>query len=139
MSDGYEGGCLCGAVRYKAEGEPLVQMNCHRRDCQRWAGAGYAPAMVFKKDQLRVEGNARIHESEGGSGSPIARGFCATCGSSATLKVGREFAFAVVTAASLDDPARFQPTDDNFTAHAHAHPWNHMNPVLGKHESVLKR
>lgn len=136
MSDDYVGGCLCGAVRYKAAGGPLFQMNCHCRDCQRWGGGAYAPVLAFKKGQLALEGDVRFYESEGGSGSAIQRGFCATCGASVTLKVGREFAFAVVTAASLDDPARFQPSDDIFTAHAH--PWDHMSPELGKHDGFLK-
>ncbi len=136
MSEAYEGGCLCGAVRYKAEGEPLFQMNCHCRDCQKWGGAGYAPVMAFKQAQVEYFDGITFYESDGGSGSPIQRGFCPTCGSSVALRVGRDFAFSVVTASSLDDPARFTPAHDIFTAHAH--PWDHMDPELGKHESFLK-
>ena len=34
-----EGGCLCGAVRYRVEGPPLHAGYCHCRMCQRAAGA----------------------------------------------------------------------------------------------------
>ncbi len=29
------GGCLCGAIRYETEADPVVMVNCHCRDCQR--------------------------------------------------------------------------------------------------------
>jgi hypothetical protein len=33
-----EGGCYCGAVRYVAEGDPMLKAQCHCRECQYLTG-----------------------------------------------------------------------------------------------------
>ena len=36
----YTGGCLCGALRYEAEGDPLYAGHCYRTDCRKASGSG---------------------------------------------------------------------------------------------------
>ena len=63
------GGCLCGALRYRAEGEPLFQGLCHCRNCQRISGAGHVGLVCFAEDAVTVEGETRSYASTGGSGT----------------------------------------------------------------------
>ncbi|RYD89156.1 MAG: aldehyde-activating protein, partial [Sphingomonadales bacterium] len=36
----FTGGCLCGAVRYEAAGEPIVSGHCYCSDCRKASGSG---------------------------------------------------------------------------------------------------
>ena len=47
MESKYAGGCLCGAVRYATNAEPVFAGNCHCKDCQRSSGGAFVPAMLF--------------------------------------------------------------------------------------------
>ena len=71
-----DGGCLCGAVRYRVDG-PLGQAGaCHCTECRRASGHFIAGVSVAR-DALTVEGAVSWFESTPGA---IRRGFCPVCG-----------------------------------------------------------
>lgn len=109
-----KGGCLCGRVRYEAQGGPLFCVVCHCRECQRASGTGHVPVIgVYKKD-FRLSGAPRRYVMAGGSGQPVARHFCGECGS--LLFSLPEVAPHVVTVyvGGLDDTAIFRPQHAQF-------------------------
>ena len=104
------GGCLCGRVRYRAEGEPLFAVLCHCRDCQRASGAGHVPVLGMAREGFGVEGATVAIRSPGGSGHMAVRNRCAACGS---LLFGTPEGFpemATIYVGTLDDPSIFRPT-----------------------------
>jgi hypothetical protein len=75
----YEGGCLCGAVRYKATGEPLQVAHCHCERCRRSTGAAFATGVCFPvKAVTWKQGEPVSYQSS----ESFARLFCSQCGSS---------------------------------------------------------
>jgi hypothetical protein len=112
MSDGktrYTGGCLCGALRYEAEGEPLYQGHCYCTDCRKASGSGFIPFMGFAKGAVRFSGQARPFVSKAANGGDSTRNFCLICSS---LVFGGELGKSdsyTIYAGSLDDPSRFHP------------------------------
>ena len=49
-----EGGCQCGAVRYRLKASPLTVYNCHCKDCQRFSGAAWSMSMIVRDEDFEV-------------------------------------------------------------------------------------
>lgn len=113
MSRRHEGGCLCGAVRYRIAEPAQFSSMCHCRSCQRATGG---PASAFVGvERLQYEplkGERTIYESSPG----VRRGFCAACGTSLTYEGDPWPGEIHIYTATLDDPAAFPPTAHTFTA-----------------------
>ena len=70
------GGCLCGRVRYTAEGPALFGVLCHCRDCQRASGTGHVPVVGVSKADFSGTGDPKSYASIGGSGRISVQAFC---------------------------------------------------------------
>jgi len=75
----YEGGCLCGEIRWRAVGPSRYLFHCHCGQCRRHTGSAFASAAGFAPEAVRwLNAEPTFYQS-----SPDAkRGFCARCGSS---------------------------------------------------------
>jgi hypothetical protein len=125
------GGCLCGAIRYRLIGEPIVSRICWCRDCQHLAGNGTASA-IFHAEALEVQGSLSEHVSVADSGNHVRRRFCPTCGSHLFAdNVGRGD-LTVVRLGTLDDPSSISPAINIWSASAPA--WACLNPALQRVE-----
>ncbi len=107
-----EGGCFCGAVRYRIEGEPQQVNHCHCRMCQRLSGAPVVTWVTVKTDDLRFHKGAPKWIR---SSNFATRAFCVDCGTQLLWRPDREAGMTDVTAASLDDPNSVRPKDHVWT------------------------
>lgn len=71
------GGCQCGAVRYRFEGPMGHASICHCRMCQKAFGSFGAPLVSVAHARFTwTRGQPHLFRSS----PPVARGFCAQCG-----------------------------------------------------------
>jgi hypothetical protein len=105
------GGCLCGAVRYESEAEPVLTAVCHCRDCQKQTSSAFSVLVVLPKDSLRTEGGALASVQTVGedTGLRTTRRFCPECGSAIVSAVGATPELEWLKAGTLDDTSWLRP------------------------------
>src|SRR5918999_1187460 len=54
MTGSLEGGCACGAVRYRLTSEPMFVHCCHCRDCQRQTGSAFVINALIETDRMAL-------------------------------------------------------------------------------------
>ncbi len=118
------GGCLCGAVRYKAEADPTGATVCHCRDCQKFTGSAFAALVRAAKDAVTITGSLKTFSSIGGSGNPILRLFCPECGASIAEESAMRPDTIVLNVGTFDDPTIARPAREIFRDDAL--PWVHV-------------
>jgi hypothetical protein len=124
----YEGGCLCGAVRYRVAAPGTQLCFCHCRSCQRASGAPFVAWGTFPAAGFVI---ARGRIAEHASSLPVRRGFCATCGTPLTYRSRATPSEIDVTLASLDEPAALAPVAHIWVSHKL--PWVTLGDGLPQH------
>ena len=75
-----EGGCYCGAVRYEAQGEPMMKAQCHCRECQYITGGSPNVFMAMPVAGFRYTKGAPKGFTRADLARPVTREFCPECG-----------------------------------------------------------
>lgn len=122
------GRCACGAVRYVCDGPILWAGHCHCESCRRASSAPVVSFLGVRRDCLEWAGQMVDVLTSGGS---VRRQFCAACKSIMTYQNETWPDETHLFAATLDDPAQFEPL-------AHYHwaervSWFHCEDNLPKH------
>jgi hypothetical protein len=110
----HEGGCLCGAIRYRVAGEPTGVNICYCSQCRRQTGAAMPAFVAYKLDRFRLlSGTPRAYRAS----DFATREFCPHCGSSLFWR--RDGADELdVFLGTLDEPdAMPRPRDQIWTRH----------------------
>jgi hypothetical protein len=101
-----EGGCYCGAVRYVAEGTPMLKGQCHCRECQYISGGAPHMFMLMPPDGFRYTRGQPKRFSRGDLEHPVTREFCADCGTHLVTR-RPDVPAVILKIGTLDDPGLF--------------------------------
>lgn len=111
-----EGGCICGAARYRITGAPLAVYNCHCRDCQRASGATHSMSMPVARELLEhLSGELAAYDKPADSGRTVRMFACARCGTKLWNEPLASSAMLVVKPGTLDDPSWAVPIGNIWT------------------------
>ena len=102
-----EGGCYCGALRYKAEGDPLFKGQCHCRECQYVSGGSPNVTMGMPEATFQYTKGAPKEFTRGDLERPVTREFCADCGTHIAARPPGMPA-VLLKVGTLDDPSAFE-------------------------------
>jgi hypothetical protein len=110
-----EGGCSCGAVRYRLEADPLFIHCCHCRNCQQQTGSAFVINLLIETDRVELLAGDPVAVDvprDDGSTQLIFR--CPTC-QVAVFSQYNSPAIRFVRAGTLDDPSSVAPDVHIFT------------------------
>jgi hypothetical protein len=103
-----EGGCYCKALRYVAEGEPMMQAQCHCRECQYITGGSPNVFIAMPIPGFRYTKGAPKQFARKDLDRPVTREFCPECGTHVVTRAP-SFPAVILKVGSLDDPKVFAP------------------------------
>jgi hypothetical protein len=110
-----EGGCACGAVRYRLTSDPLFVHCCHCLNCQRQTGSAFVINVLIEADRVEIakgEPQSVAVPRDDGSTQGVFR--CPECQIALYSLYGHPVV-AFVRAGTLDEPASVSPDVHIFT------------------------
>lgn len=129
----FEGGCACGAIRYRCSAPPYRVYHCHCTDCQKATGTAFhTGVMVPREAVVFTKGAPKTWDREADSGNTITEAFCADCGGPLYVCSNGRPTHLSLKAGSLDHPEQLAPTGQIWLSSAM--PWHDTCLATDKHE-----
>ena len=102
-----EGGCYCGAIRYRTDAEPAVKAQCHCRECQYFAGGSSNLTQGIPEADFSYTKGTPKQFTRSDLDSPVTRDFCGECGTQLVSWSPALPGMALIKIGTLDDPSSF--------------------------------
>lgn len=107
----FSGGCYCGKVRYEADGDALVKLQCHCRECTYITGGAANLTMGVGEAGFKyTKGEPAQYKRDDLDGA-VTREFCGDCGTPLLTRAPAAPGAVLLKIGSLDNPADFGGPD----------------------------
>ena len=105
MADSHEGGCACGAVRYRTTGEPVRVAVCACTWCQKRTGSAFGISVYFDDADVEfLQGALRKRHLTSDAGRWLESQFCETCGTTVTWNLELRPGWTGIAGGTFDQP-----------------------------------
>ncbi len=123
-----DGGCFCGAIRYRVTSAPLTIAHCHCIHCRRTSAAAFVTWAEFRSADLAwLKGTPATYTTR----PRIVRTFCRECGTQLTYQNETAPACIDLTVCSLDEPDSIAPQHHVWTDRKLS--WVDLDDGLSRH------
>ena len=102
-----KGGCYCGSVRYRAEGDPMFRGQCHCRECQYISGGHPNVVMGMPEPGFSYTKGSPKPFRRKDLENPVTREFCPECGTHLLTRTKNLPGAVLLKIGTLDDPSVF--------------------------------
>lgn len=114
-----EGGCQCGAVRYRIGARPLGIYACHCKDCQRFSGTTHTLSMVMNAGDVELlQGTLKGFDKAADSGRTVRMLGCEACGTKVWNEPLSSPGLLILKPGTLDDAGWAEPVGNIWTDRA---------------------
>ena len=128
MNELIAGRCMCGAVHYEIDGNPINSLICQCTQCQKITGTGNAPQLAFLSSDFKLVGNLTYFKQFADDKNTVSNGFCSSCGNPILKKTTAFPDHVYIHVGSLDDPSIFQPVIVVYSDSGYS--WDSVDPTL---------
>ena len=133
-----EGGCFCGAIRYRLTAEPLFVNCCHCHHCQRQTGSAFGLNLIIEADHVEfLSGEAQPVQVTTDDGRVKTTLRCPRCQVAIFSEPAHSRGLRFVRAGSLDDASGIVPGAHIFTRSKL--PWVNLSDEVPSFETSYDR
>jgi hypothetical protein len=105
----FEGGCQCGAIRYRCTAPPFVSYTCHCLECQRLTSSAFSTCVQVPAEAFGLlRGTASTRERTAESGNCLSTAFCGSCGSALYSASAARPRLRTLYVGTMDHPAEVE-------------------------------
>ena len=103
------GQCLCGDIKFEADGDIAMMGNCHCTDCQQVSGSAYGTLIFMKESDVAISGEVKSFSHQVDSGNSLVKEFCPNCGSQMFGKNAARPESLALRAGSINEKEHIKP------------------------------